>query len=183
MANIGTRIFNINVKGLESLERYAAKLRHYYIDVSDSGKARLSSSAASAFLTYVRNAFLTGKYAGRVPGPKSSYAKQFSGVPGVKTGEMVGAFAKFRSRAGGDPTRRGHVVGIDASQVRQSGPLHLRLEGFTYGIKKHDQPARPIFIYAFQDFVKEEFPAILHSFDPIIQGFGGAVKYGAFERK
>jgi len=180
MANIGTRLFNVNIRGLASLQRYSSKLRHYYVDISDSGKARLSSRAAQSFLIYVRNAFITGKYAGKVAELKSSYLEKKKGsVPGVASGAMVDAFEVFRSRAGGDPTRRGHVVGIKA---QGNHPLQLRLEGFTYGVKPY-QAERPIFIYAFQDFISQEFPEILRSFDPILHGFGGAVKYGAFERK
>ena len=166
-ARLGVVYFNL--KGAEELKRYLSKIRNYYVDISDSGNARLSKSAAHAFLIYVRNAFLTGKYQGRVPALHPVYrswkhSSIYSGRPkGVLTQEMVDCFEVFRSRAGGDAKRRGHVVAI--KEREHSIPM-LRLEQFTKGHSsaKRTQPPRPIFGYALRDFLAEEFPGILQDF-------------------
>ncbi len=165
-ARIGTHLFSIDARGIKTLKRYLTDLRNFYIDISDQGNARLSEKAAIEFTTYVRNAFLTGKYQSRVPALDKAYAakkqRMFPSRPiGIRTGETIGGLTHFRSRVGGDPTKKGYVVGLDPSHHRRHHPLQLRLEGLTYGRPSKDQPARPIFHYAFEDFVRERFSAII----------------------
>jgi hypothetical protein len=167
MFRIGTPLFD--VKGLQEFKRYASKMRYYYVDISDTGTARFSKSAANEFLTYVRNAFLTGKYQSRVPGYTPNYKKYKanhhigSGRPkGILTEEMVGMLEAFRSRVVSDAYRRGHVVGIKTDK----GAVAKRLSAFHGGrtAGKGVQPPRPIFSYALKDFLNEKFPQIMLDF-------------------
>ncbi|MFP4448501.1 MAG: hypothetical protein ACOCZ4_00345 [Bacteroidota bacterium] len=170
-ARIGTHLFSVTTGDIKKAVRFLTEVKNYYVDVSDQGNARFSKSAASAFATYVRNAFITGKYEQQVPVLSSAYAKrkqgQYPGKPkGMRKDDMVNAITFFRSRVGGDSTRHGHVVGIDPSHHRKDSPLHLRLEGFTQGYMNRPQPPRPIFMLAFQDFMIDQFPGILGPFMP-----------------
>lgn len=155
---IGTSLFNVNVKGIKELKRYLTNKHNYYVGVSDQGGARFSKRAAAAFVTYVRNAFLTGKYENQVPALKPKYAAEkaelYPGKPiGVASEDMVSNIVHFRSRAGGGD---GHAVGVRDSFGSS------KLSWLTYGTVK--QVPRPIFTYAFDDFMAEEFPEILREF-------------------
>lgn len=167
-----TGTFHFNLKGTEDLIQKVQKMHNYYVEISDYGTMRFSRKCATSFLYYLKNAIITGKYTSEVPPLSKHYIKWKNYMVGTRpmmifSMDLYDSFEVYRSRVGGDAKRRGHVVGVKDSFNQD------KLQAFEYGTdvkggrwQAGEQPARPIFTLALNDFLAEEFFGILNQFVP-----------------
>ncbi len=163
MLKIQLDYFKFN-SDIDRIIQKCSKTRYRYIELLDSGGARFSKQVAHEFALQLKADYLSGAFESSVPALRPKYEEwkdmMYPGQSiGELTGEMIGSIRAWRSRIGGDKTKRGYTVGID--QTKNSWALRkmnwLELGTDIKGAKGGPQPPRPIFALSLNRYVGTNF--------------------------